>query len=139
MAQLLNEADLNYTFVQHFALTLGTPIAVAEKLPLLTANPDELDYKKMKHLRKTVQSDATWFLYYESPEKLQLDRNDDVFTVSPYIYQWIDSTDWGTTEAEIREDIAQELPDFANYLNNRNFNRWILQHLLKNAARQALM
>ncbi|MBD3275298.1 MAG: hypothetical protein GF372_08315 [Candidatus Marinimicrobia bacterium] len=95
--------------------------------------------RQMTIAGKTVQSNATWFLYFELPEKIQLAPNDDLFTVSPYISDWIDQTNWWTTEADIRDKIAQELPDFAAYLHHRTVNPAILQHSLKNAARQALI
>jgi len=90
---------------------------------------------RLTRLGKTVDSNATWFFYYEYPDELKLDAHDQIFNVSPYQWTAIDGTNWWTSESEIVDAIQKELPDFAAYLWNRPVNQVQIQISVKNRAR----
>jgi hypothetical protein len=52
--QALRTLDLNYSFLQHFSLQKGAAISPGECLPLITAEPNEIDEEMRLHMKKLL-------------------------------------------------------------------------------------
>jgi len=74
----LKVVDLNYKFVQHFALTPGAAISPGERIPILAFASDELDDEKRRHIKNALPRigiEVNFESVYEEPFKAELGRN----------------------------------------------------------------
>ncbi len=68
--QALITLDLNYPFVQHFSLQTGTAISPGERLPLITAEQNQIDEQMRLHMKQRLPRIGCVVAYksvYEEP------------------------------------------------------------------------